>query len=118
MVLIVSLDEVEGEKDAKVEENAPQTPAEAVAAETEAPAAEAEAEQEPEEVTKSYEEYLAERAQQNAAIAALGKKQAREVASEVEGKAFVREAIDDFFSGKVSFFFHHALLLVLTVTSV
>lgn len=105
MVLIVSLDEVEGEKDAKVEENAPQTPAEAVAAETEAPAAEAEAEQEPEEVTKSYEEYLAERAQQNAAIAALGKKQAREVASEVEGKAFVREAIDDFFSGKVRFFF-------------
>ncbi|XAO27124.1 hypothetical protein I312_105966 [Cryptococcus bacillisporus CA1280] len=93
-------DEVEGEKDAKVEENAPQTPAEGVVGEAEAPAAEGEAEQEPEEVTKSYEEYLAERAQQNAAVSALGKKQTREVASEIEGKAFVREAIDDFFSGK------------------
>lgn len=101
-MLTVSLDEVEGEKDAKVEENAPQTPAEGVVGEAEAPAAEGEAEQEPEEVTKSYEEYLAERAQQNSAIAALGKKQTREVASEIEGKAFVREAIDDFFSGKAS----------------
>ncbi|WWD17663.1 hypothetical protein CI109_102104 [Kwoniella shandongensis] len=93
-------DEVEGEKDAQVEEAAPGTPAvegeEAPAAEEAAAPVEPE---EPEEVTKSYEEYLAEKAQAALDLAALGKKQVREVSTEVEGKAFVREALDEFFSG-------------------
>ncbi|WVQ77045.1 hypothetical protein IAR50_006724 [Cryptococcus sp. DSM 104548] len=88
-------DEVAGEKDAQAEETAPQTPAEDTAA-----APEPEAEEEPEEVTKSYEEYLAEKAEESARLANLGKKQGREVSGDVEGKAFVREALDDFFSGK------------------
>ncbi|WVN89133.1 uncharacterized protein L203_104349 [Cryptococcus depauperatus CBS 7841] len=88
-------DEVEGEKDAQIEENAPATPAEGAEA---APAPQEP--EEPEEVTKSYEDYLAEKAQTALNIAVLGKKQVREVASEVEGKAFVREAVDDFFTGK------------------
>ncbi|WVQ82666.1 hypothetical protein IAT38_004798 [Cryptococcus sp. DSM 104549] len=104
-------DEVEGEKDAETEEAAPQTPAEGGwGADNEAPAttgwdaetpAAAEAEpEEPEEVTKSYDEYLAEKAAAALEIAGLGKKQGREVSSEIEGKAFVKEGIDEFFSGK------------------
>lgn len=92
--------EVEGEKDAVAEENAPQTPAaegeEPVAAEAAADVAE----EEPEEVQKSLDQYLAERA---AAALAVGKKEARQVSAEtLEGQAFRREAIDEFFSGKVS----------------
>lgn len=84
--------EVEGLKDAVAEENA-ETPA----AEAEGETAAAEPE-EPEEVQKSLDEYLAERASN---ALALGKKEARQVNSDsVEGKAFVREAIDEFFSGK------------------
>lgn len=100
------LAEVQGEKDAEVEENAPETPAPegddggwGAAEATEAPAAAPEAEEEPEEVTKSYDQYLAERA---AAAFEFGKKEARQVGqSTLEGTAFVREAVDDFFSGKV-----------------
>lgn len=91
--------EVEGEKDAVAEENAPQTPAaegeEPVAAEAAADVAE----EEPEEVQKSLDQYLAERA---AAALAVGKKEARQVSADtLEGQAFRREAIDEFFSGKV-----------------
>ncbi|RSH93010.1 hypothetical protein EHS25_008458 [Saitozyma podzolica] len=90
--------EVEGEKDAVAEENAPQTPAaegeEPVAAEAAADVAE----EEPEEVQKSLDQYLAERA---AAALAVGKKEARQVSADtLEGQAFRREAIDEFFSGK------------------
>lgn len=100
--------EQQGEKDAQDENNVPQTPAADAdaagwgAAEGEAtvaPAAE-EAEEEPEEVTKSYDEYLAERAASQ--IAGLGKKEGRQVNSEtLEGTQFRRDAIDNFFSGKV-----------------
>jgi plasminogen activator inhibitor 1 RNA-binding protein len=90
--------EQEGEKDAQVEGDAPQTPA--VEAEEEATAAAAEPE-EPEEITKSYDEYLAERAASQ--LAGLGKKEGRQVNSEtLEGTQFRREAINDFFTGKVS----------------
>jgi len=90
--------EVEGEKDAQAEETAPGTPAEAPAAEA---AAEVEATpEEPEEVQKSYDDFLAEKA---ASAFAFGKKEGRQVNSEtLEGKAFVREGINDFFTGKVS----------------
>ena len=48
---------------------------------------------------KSYDDFLAEKAAQ---AFAFGKKEGRQVnADTVEGKAFVREGIDDFFSGKV-----------------
>lgn len=96
--------EQQGEKDAQDEENTPQTPAEGAdggwgAAEGEtAVAAAAPVEEEEEEVTKSYDEYLAERAAtQNSTF---GKKEGRQVNNEtVEGVQFRREAIDDFFSG-------------------
>lgn len=89
--------EQEGEKDAQVEGEAPQTPA--PEAEEAAPAAAAEPE-EPEEITKSYDEYLAERAASQ--LAGLGKKEGRQVNSEtLEGTQFRREAINDFFHGKV-----------------
>jgi len=56
-------------------------------------------EEEEEEITKSYDEYLAERAAtQNSTF---GKKEGRQVNNEtVEGTQFRREGIDDFFSGK------------------
>lgn len=116
--------EVEGEKDAADEETAPQTPAaegdggwgasdEPAAAATggwgtDEPTAAAtgfgddaeETPEEPEEVQKSYEEYLAEKA---AAALEFGKKEVRQVSeAALEGTAFVREGIVDFFSGKVS----------------
>ena len=109
--------EEEGEKDAQVEENAPQTPAaddggwgadETPAAAADAGekpsggfAAEEETPEEPEEIQKSYDEFLAEKAKE---ALSFGKKEGRQVNSEdLEGKAFVREGIDDFFSGKVEF---------------
>ncbi len=51
---------------------------------------------------KSYDEFLAERAQA-ALVMGLGKKEGRQVNAEsLEGKAFRREAADDvFFAGKV-----------------
>ncbi|WVQ97639.1 hypothetical protein IAU59_004753 [Kwoniella sp. CBS 9459] len=91
-------DEVEGEKDAQTEEAAPQTPAPEAA---EAPVAAAAAEpEEPEEVTKSYDDFLAERAQAALNIPGLEKKAAREVTGDLEGTAFVREGVEEFFSGK------------------
>ncbi|KAK4686041.1 hypothetical protein P7C73_g4092, partial [Tremellales sp. Uapishka_1] len=89
--------EVEGENDAQAEETAPGTPAETKAAE---PTPEAPVEpEEPEEVTKSYDEYLAELAAKN--LGALGKKEGRKVEGEtLEGKAFRREAVADFYNGK------------------
>lgn len=105
------LAEQEGEIDAQKEEAAPQTPGaedggwgaveadDAAAVKASAPAVAAEPE-EPEEVTKSYDEYLAEKA---AAALEFGKKEVRQVTGEsLEGTAFRREALDDFFSGKVS----------------
>ncbi|WVW82535.1 hypothetical protein I302_104546 [Kwoniella bestiolae CBS 10118] len=92
-------DEVEGEKDAQVEENQPQTPAPEASEEVAAPVEAAEPE-EPEEVTKSYDDFLAERAQQALSIPGLEKKEARTVSSELEGTAFVREGVEEFFSGK------------------
>jgi len=98
--------EQQGEKDAQDEENAPQTPAAEKAdggwgaAEGEATVAPAApVEEEEEEITKSYDEYLAERAAtQNSTF---GKKEGRQVNNEtVEGTQFRREGIDDFFSGK------------------
>lgn len=57
---------------------------------------------EPEEIQKSLDQYLAERAQ--ASLGGIGKKEARTVESDkLEGQAFVREGIDEFFHGKVSF---------------
>jgi len=93
--------EVEGEKDAQAEEAAPGTPApEEETPAADATAAEPAAEAEPEEVQKSFDQFLAERAQ-SALGDGLGKKEGRTVNTEtLEGKAFVREAIDDFFSGK------------------
>ncbi|KAK6905922.1 hypothetical protein L486_08203 [Kwoniella mangroviensis CBS 10435] len=91
-------DEVEGEKDAQVEENQPQTPAPEATEEVAAPA-EAEPE-EPEEVTKSYDDFLAERAQQALSIPGLEKKEARTVTGDLEGTAFVRSGVEEFFSGK------------------
>lgn len=98
--------EQQGEKDAQDEDNTPQTPA-AEGADGGWGAAEGEAtvtpaapvEEEEEEVTKSYDEYLAERAASQ--ISGLGKKEGRQVNSEtVEGTQFRREAINDFFHGK------------------
>lgn len=99
--------EVEGEKDAQGEETVPGTPAAEDASgwgATDAPAAEGEkteeaaAEAEPEEVQKSYDDFLAEKA---ASAFAFGKKEGRQVTGEtLEGKAFVREGIDEFFTGK------------------
>jgi hypothetical protein len=90
--------EQQGEKDAQDEENTPQTPAEGAAEGETTAAAAAPVEEEEEEVTKSYDEYLAERAAtQNSTF---GKKEGRQVNNEtVEGVQFRREAIDDFFSG-------------------
>lgn len=93
--------EVQGEQDAVVEENTPQTPApEADAAaegETEQPAAEAEP-AEPEEVQKSLDEYLAERAKE---AMTFGKKEGRTVTADtLEGSEFRRAAIEEFFSNK------------------
>ena len=105
--------EVEGETDAVAEENTPQTPAvegedggwgapTVSATEATATAPEAAAPEEPEEVQKSYDEFLAERAQQ--ALGGFGKKEGRQVTSETpEGKAFRREALDDFYAGKVRY---------------
>jgi hypothetical protein len=78
--------------------NTPQTPAEGAAEGETTAAAAAPVEEEEEEVTKSYDEYLAERAAtQNSTF---GKKEGRQVNNEtVEGVQFRREAIDDFFSG-------------------
>ena len=99
--------EQQGEKDAQDEDNTPQTPA-AEGADGGWGAAEGEAtvtpaapvEEEEEEVTKSYDEYLAERAASQ--ISGIGKKEGRQVNSEtVEGTQFRREAINDFFHGKV-----------------
>ena len=72
------------------------------------PAAEPETAAEPEEVQKSYDEFLAERAQA-ALSSGLGKKEGRQVNAEtLEGKAFRREAAEDtLFSGKVC---HHLSL--------
>jgi hypothetical protein len=102
-----TLAEQQGEKDAQDEDNTPQTPAAEGgdggwgAADGEAtvtPAAPVEEEEE--EVTKSYDEYLAERAASQ--ISGLGKKEGRQVNNEtVEGTQFRREAINDFFHGKV-----------------
>lgn len=90
------LAEVQGESDAQAEETAPGTPAEGAAP---VEAAEAAAPEEPEEVQKSYDQFLAEKAEQ---AFAFGKKEGRQVNEDtLEGKAFVREGIDDFFSGKV-----------------
>lgn len=101
--------EVEGEKDAADEETAPQTPAaegdggrgasdEPTAAATGFGDDAEETPEEPEEVQKSYEEYLAEKA---AAALEFGKKEVRQVSeAALEGTAFVREGIVDFFSGK------------------
>lgn len=87
--------EVQGEKDAQAEETAPGTPA---AEDAPVEAAAEETPEEPEEVQKSYDDFLAEKA---AAAFAFGKKEGRQVNAEtVEGKAFVREGIDDFFAGK------------------
>ena len=110
-MLNLVLAEEEGEKDAQAEENAPQTPAGddggwGAAEAEEAPKAggfggeaAAEEEAEPEEVQKTYEQYLAEKAEQ---ALNFGKKEGRAVTAEtLEGKAFVRDAVDDFFSGKV-----------------
>jgi plasminogen activator inhibitor 1 RNA-binding protein len=73
-------------------------------AETPAPAAE---EAEPEDNSKTLDQYLAERA--SAALGGqLAKKEARQVADDVEGKQFEREEMENFFGGsKVShpFFF-------------
>jgi plasminogen activator inhibitor 1 RNA-binding protein len=102
--------EQQGEKDAQDEENTPQTPAVESgdggwgAAEGEATVTPAAPEEE-EEVTKSYDEYLAERAA--AQIQGLGKKEGRQVNTEsVEGTQFRREAIDEFFNGKVREYVH------------
>lgn len=87
---------MQGEKDAQAEETAPGTPA---AEDAPVEAAAEETPEEPEEVQKSYDDFLAEKA---AAAFAFGKKEGRQVNAEtVEGKAFVREGIDDFFAGKV-----------------
>jgi len=131
------LAELEGEVDAVAEENTPQTPGGAAAADDgdggwgveETPAKTAEARDadggwgaadtsanadvaptadepkapaEPEEIQKSYDEFVAERAQA-ALSSGLGKKEARQVNSEsLEGKAFRREATEDvYFAGKV-----------------
>lgn len=98
--------EQQGEKDAQDEDNTPQTPAAEGAdggwgaAEGEATVTPAAPVEEEEEVTKSYDEYLAERAASQ--ISGLGKKEGRQVNSEtVEGTQFRREAINDFFHGKV-----------------
>ncbi|ORX37374.1 hypothetical protein BD324DRAFT_608653 [Kockovaella imperatae] len=99
--------EEEGEKDAQAEETAPQTPAAedggwGAGADGEARTgadAEEETPAEPEEVQKSYDQFLAERAEQ-ALSSGFGKKESRQVTGDnLEGKAFVREGIDDFFSG-------------------
>lgn len=97
--------EQQGEKDAQDEGKAPQTPAADAdaagwgVAENEATVAPAAEPEEPEEVTKSYDEYLAERAA--AQLAGIGKKEGRQVNSEtLEGTQFVRDAVNDFFSGK------------------
>lgn len=72
-----------------------------VAGEAETPAAQEEEEQEPEDNSKTLDQYLAERAA--AALAGdLAKKEARAVSDEVEGKQFQREEPENFFVGKVS----------------
>lgn len=92
--------EVEGERDAVVEENTPETPApEGVEADDVAAAVTEPAE--PEEIQKGLDEYLAERA---SAAFEFGKKEGRRVNAEtLEGSEFRRQGIDDFFTGKVSF---------------
>jgi len=91
--------EVEGEKDAQKEEAAPGTPAAEGAAEGDdaaATTAAAAAPEEEEDNTKSYDQYLAEKA---AAAADFGKKEGRKVTGEtLEGKAFRREEVNDFFN--------------------
>ncbi|WWC66180.1 uncharacterized protein I206_100081 [Kwoniella pini CBS 10737] len=89
-------DEVEGEKDAQTEEAQPETPAPEAAEEVATPAEP----EEPEEVTKSYDDFLAERAQQALSIPGLEKKEARTVSGDLEGTAFVRSGVEEFFSGK------------------
>lgn len=98
-MMLICPAEVEGEKDAQGEETAPATPAaegaDAIAAEGEKVD---ETPEEPEEVQKSYDQFLAEKAEQ---AFAFGKKEARQVTGEtLEGKAFVREGVDEFFAGK------------------
>jgi len=87
--------EVEGQADAVVEENTPQSPApEGVEADQVA----AEEPVEPEEIQKSLDEYLAERA---AAAVSFGKKEGRTVTAEtLEGSEFVRQGIDEFYSSR------------------
>lgn len=98
--------EVEGQTDAVAEEkdaaadggwDAPETPA--AGAEATADAAAPAEEQEPEEVQRSLDDYLAERAA--GALGDLGKKERRTVNAEtLEGSQFTREGIDEFFQGK------------------
>ncbi|KAL7419244.1 carbamoyl-phosphate synthase (glutamine-hydrolyzing) cpa2 [Cryptotrichosporon argae] len=83
--------EVAGEIDAQADQKVA-TPAE----DAEEGAA---ADEEAEPATKTLDQYLAEQAEKN--LAGIGKKDSRQVSSDtLEGKAFVREAIDEFFSGK------------------
>jgi len=101
--------EVEGQQDAVKEENAPQTPVGEEAdggwgAANDAPATaaaettEAAEPVEPEEIQKSLDEYLAERAAQ---AVSFGKKESRQVSAEtVEGREFRRAAMDDFYAPK------------------
>lgn len=58
-------------------------------------------EAEPEDNSKTLDQYLAEKAEK-ALGGVLAQKEARQVsADDVEGKTFKREELDDFFSGKV-----------------
>ena len=90
--------EVEGQTDAITEEKAEAAGPDAVEADA------APVEEEPEEVQRSLDDYLAERA--SAALGILGKKEGRTVTADtLEGSKFAREGIAEFFSGKVCFFF-------------
>jgi len=94
--------EVEGEKDASAEAAAPQTPAVETAPDAkpeEAAAAESKPEEE-EDNTKSYEEYLAERAQAALALN-IGKLEGRKVegASEIVGAALSKPEEEEWYSG-------------------
>lgn len=66
------------------------------------PAPQEEEEAEPEDNSKTLDQYLAERTA-TALGGDLGKKEARQVADDVEGKQFEREEMENFFvGGKVS----------------
>lgn len=95
--------EVEGAKDATEEAAVPQTPAVEVAPEAKTEQAPAVAEQKPEEEednTKSYEEYLAERAQA-ALHLNIGKLEGRKVegTSELVGSALTKQQEEEWYSG-------------------